>query len=161
MIRKLVATLVASAVLPAAAMAQDPAQIAVSDSGDTAWILTASALVLLMTLPGLGLFYGGLVRAKNFLSVLLQVGAVAAIASVLWVVVGYTLAFGQVTNGWLGNGMFWMLGNMGNVREGLAIPESTFALFQMTFAVITPALIIGGFAERMRFAASRRPSGLR
>ena len=151
MMRKFAATLVASAVLPAAAMAQDPAMVAVSDSGDTAWILTASALVLLMTLPGLGLFYGGLVRSKNFLSVLLQCGAVAAVASILWVVVGYTLAFGQVTNGWLGGGMFFMLNNMGNVREGLSIPESSFALFQMTFAVITPALMVGAWVDRARF----------
>lgn len=78
----------------------------VPDSGDTAWILTASALVLLMTLPGLGLFYAGLVRAKNVLSVLLQVAAIASVASVLWVVTGYTLAFGASTSGWIGNGIF-------------------------------------------------------
>ena len=75
-----------------------------ADSGDTAWILTSSALVLLMALPGLALFYGGLVRAKNFLSVLVQCGAIAAVASLLWIVVGYTLAFGDVGNGWLGGG---------------------------------------------------------
>lgn len=141
----------ALAALPVAGFAQDASQISVSDSGDTAWILTSSALVLLMTLPGLGLFYGGLVRSKNFLSVLLQCGAIAAVASVLWVVVGYTLAFGQVTGGWLGNGINWMLGNLGNVREGLTIPESTFALFQMTFAVITPALMVGAWVDRARF----------
>ncbi len=144
----LVAGLVAG-LTPAAASAQEA--VAIADSGDTAWILTASALVLLMTLPGLGLFYGGLVRAKNLLSVLLQVGAVAAIASVLWVVVGYTLAFGAATNGWVGNGAFWMLNNLGQVRDGLTIPESTFALFQMTFAVITPALMIGAWVDRARF----------
>ena len=136
--------------LSSAAAAQD-AVVAVSDSGDTAWILTASALVLLMTLPGLGLFYAGLVRAKNVLSVLLQIGAVASVASVLWVVTGYTLAFGPATNGWIGNGMFWMLGNLGTVRGGTTIPESTFALFQMTFAVITPALMVGAWADRARF----------
>lgn len=142
-----------AATIPTAAAAQDVAQIAVNDSGDTAWILTASALVLLMTLPGLGLFYGGLVRSKNFLSVLLQIGAVAAVASVLWIVVGYTLAFGQVTEqGFLGGGRAWMLNNLGNVREGTLIPESTFALFQMTFAVITPALMIGAWVDRARFA---------
>ena len=151
MFRKLGVAAVA-AIIPAAASAQDVAQIAVNDSGDTAWILTASAFVLFMTLPGLGLFYGGLVRGKNFLSVLLQIGAVAAIASVLWIVVGYTLAFGQVTGaGFLGGGRAWMLNNLGNVREGILIPESTFALFQMTFAVITPALMVGAWVDRARF----------
>ena len=129
----------------------DPATTDVANSGDTAWILTSSALVLFMTLPGLALFYGGLVRSKNFLSVLIQCMAVAGICSVLWIIVGYTLAFGQVTNGFLGNGLNWMFGNLGNVREGTAIPESTFALFQMTFAVITPALMIGAWIERARF----------
>jgi len=129
----------------------DPAIADVANSGDTAWILTSSALVLLMTLPGLALFYGGLVRAKNFLSVLIQCMAVAGICSVLWIVVGYTLAFGGVTNGFLGNGLNWMLGNLGNVREGTAVPESAFAMFQMTFAVITPALMIGAWVERARF----------
>ena len=123
----------------------------VANSGDTAWILTSSALVLLMTLPGLALFYGGLVRSKNFLSVLIQCMAVVGICSVLWIVVGYTLAFGGVTNGFLGNGLNWMLGNLGNVREGTAVPESAFAMFQMTFAVITPALMIGAWVERARF----------
>ena len=148
--RRLLSALIIAA-LPAQLAAQDIAQIALSDSGDTAWILTASALVLLMTLPGLGLFYGGLVRAKNFLSVLLQVGAVASVASVLWVVVGYTLAFGQVSNGWLGAGNAWMLIDLANVRAGLTIPESTFALFQMTFAIITPALMVGAWVDRARF----------
>lgn len=125
--------------------------MAVSDSGDTAWILTASALVLMMTLPGLALFYGGLVRTKNVLSVLLQCGAVAAIASVLWIIAGYTIAFGQVSNGWLGAGNAWMLIDLGMLREGTTMPESTFALFQMTFAVITPALMVGAWVERARF----------
>ncbi len=129
----------------------DPATADVANSGDTAWILTSSALVLLMTLPGLALFYGGLVRAKNFLSVLIQCMAVAGICSVLWIVVGYTLAFGGVTNGFLGSGLNWMLANLGNVREGTAVPESAFAMFQMTFAVITPALMIGAWVERARF----------
>ena len=145
------APLLTLAAMPLPAAAQDAGQFAVSDSGDTAWILTSAALVLMMSLPGLGLFYGGLVRAKNFLSVLIQCGAVAAVASVLWVVIGYSLAFGQVSNGWLGNGIYWMLGNLGNVREGLTIPESTFALFQMTFAVITPALMVGAWVDRARF----------
>lgn len=123
----------------------------VANTGDTAWILTSTALVLLMTLPGLALFYGGLVRSKNFLSVLVQCMAVAAVASVLWVVVGYTLAFGTVTNGILGNGVNWMLGNLGNVREDTTIPESAFAMFQMTFAIITPALMVGAWVDRARF----------
>lgn len=138
--------------LPTLAYAQGaPGAVDVTDSGDTAWILTSSALVLLMTLPGLSLFYGGLVRAKNFLSVMLQCGAVAAAASLLWIVVGYTLAFGEVGAGWLGAGNAWMLINLGNVREGYAISESTFALFQMCFAAITPALMVGAWVDRARF----------
>jgi len=103
-----IALAAALAALPAAAMAQDP-YAAAGDSGDTAWILVSSAFVLLMALPGLGLFYGGLVRAKNFLSVLLQIGAVAAVVSLLWIVVGYTLSFGDRVGGWIGNGRAWML----------------------------------------------------
>lgn len=127
------------------------AQIDAADSGDTAWILSSTALVLLMTLPGLALFYGGLVRSKNFLSVLIQCGAVAAIASILWVIVGYTLAFGEVSNGFIGGGNAWMLIVLNDVRDGLLIPESTFAIFQMAFAIITPALMIGAWVERARF----------
>lgn len=129
----------------------DLAQIDAADSGDTAWILSSTALVLLMTLPGLALFYGGLVRSRNFLSVLIQCGAVAAIASILWVIVGYTLAFGEVGSGIIGGGNAWMLIVLGNVREGLLIPESTFAIFQMAFAIITPALMVGAWVERARF----------
>jgi Amt family ammonium transporter len=129
----------------------DPSIADVANSGDTAWILTASALVLMMTLPGLALFYGGLVRSKNFLSVLVQCMAVAGLCSVLWVIIGYTLAFGEISNGFLGNGLNWMFGNLGNVREGTSIPESTFAMFQMTFAVITPVLMVGAWVERARF----------
>jgi Amt family ammonium transporter len=134
------------------AHAQATVEAATLDSGDTAWILTSAALVLLMTMPGLALFYGGLVRAKNFLSVLLQVGAIAAIASVLWVMVGYTLAFGEVTNGWLGAGNAWMLiGTEQMLRGELTITERTFALFQLTFAAITPALMAGAWVDRARF----------
>ncbi|WP_068077515.1 ammonium transporter [Novosphingobium lentum] len=121
------------------------------DSGDTAWILMSSALVLLMAMPGLTLFYGGLVRAKSFLSVLVQVGAIAAVVSLLWVIVGYTLAFGEVHGGWLGSGNAWMLLNLGNVRGESAIPESAFALFQMAFALVTPALMVGAWVDRARF----------
>ena len=127
-------------------------QEALSDSGDTAWILVSAALVLLMTLPGLGLFYGGLVRAKNFLSVMLQVAAVAGIASILWVLVGYTLAFGDSVGGWIGDGRAFLLDDLYAVVDGLTIPESTFALFQMTFAAITPALMIGAWVDRARFS---------
>ncbi|MEZ5743870.1 MAG: ammonium transporter [Sphingomonadaceae bacterium] len=136
--------------LPGIALAQD-GQVDVANSGDTAWILTSAALVLMMTMPGLTLFYGGLVRAKNFLSVLVQTGAVAAIASIIWIIVGYTLAFGDVTSGWLGAGNAWMLIDLGNVRDGYEIPEITFALFQMTFAAITPALMVGAWVDRARF----------
>ena len=133
------------------ALAQTAVETTV-DTGDTAWILTASALVLLMTMPGLALFYGGLVRAKNFLSVLVQVGAIAAIASTLWIMVGYTLAFGDVTSGWLGAGNAWMLiGTEGLMRGELTISERTFALFQLTFAAITPALMAGAWVDRARF----------
>lgn len=135
----------------APALAQDVATATI-DTGDTAWILTSSALVLLMTMPGLALFYGGLVRAKNFLSVLVQVGAIAAIASTLWIVAGYTLAFGEVTNGWLGAGDSWMLiGTEQLMRGDLTISERTFALFQLTFAAITPALMAGAWVDRARF----------
>lgn len=122
------------------------------DSGDTAWILTSSALVLLMTMPGLTLFYGGLVRAKNFLSVLVQIGAIAAVASTLWIVCGYTMSFGDVTNGWIGSGNAWMLiGTEQMLRGDLNISERTFALFQLTFAAITPALMVGAWVDRARF----------
>ena len=122
------------------------------NGANTAWILTATALVLLMTLPGLALFYGGLVRRKNILSILMQCFAIASISSVLWLVVGYSLAFGE-GNAWIGD--FSKVLMVGVTKDTLAgdIPESLFMLFQMTFAVITPALIIGAFAERMKFSA--------
>jgi len=127
------------------------AAVPTSNSGDAAWIITASALVLLMTLPGLGLFYGGLVRAKNVLSVLLQIGAVAAVVSLLWILVGYTLAFAEGSP-WLGSGRAAMLADLGAVRTGTTLPESTFALFQLTFAAITPALMVGAWVDRTRFS---------
>lgn len=122
------------------------------NDANTAWILTSTALVLFMTLPGLALFYGGLVRTKNVLSVLMHCFAIAGAASILWLILGYSLAFGE-GNGWIGDFSKVMMAGVG--RESLAgdIPESLFMLFQMTFAVITPALIIGGYAERMRFSA--------
>ena len=113
----------AVALLPVLAHAQTGAVSVedVADTGDTAWILVSSAFVLMMAMPGLTLFYGGLVRAKGFLAVLVQVGAIAAVASVLWVAVGYTLAFGDVSGGWIGGGNAWMLLNLGNVRANTAM----------------------------------------
>jgi len=120
------------------------------DSGDTALLFTASALVLFMTLPGLALFYGGLVRAKNFLSVLMHCFSISALVSILWFAGGYSLAFG--TGGpWLGDLAAAGLGGLQQARAGLAIPENLFALYQMMFAIITPALIVGAFPERVRF----------
>ncbi|MBX9664312.1 ammonium transporter [Novosphingobium sp.] len=146
-----VALAVSALVLPALGHAQAAEAVDAADSGDTAWLLTSCALVLLMTLPGLTLFYGGLVRAKGFLAVAIQIGAIAAITSLLWIVVGYTLAFGPVSSGWLGGGSVWMLGQLGNVREGTLVPESAYALFQMMFAAITPALMVGAWVDRARF----------
>jgi Amt family ammonium transporter len=124
------------------------------DSGDTAWMLTSTALVLFMTLPGLALFYSGLVRNRNVLSVMMQCFAIACAASVLWVLVGYTLVFGD------GSSLGGLTGGFGKaLLAGVAadsvsgtIPETVFVMFQMTFAIITPALIVGAFAERVRFA---------
>ena len=129
------------------------------DTGDTAWILTATALVLFMTLPGLALFYAGLVQPKNIVSVLMHHFAIACLMSVLWVVAGYSLAFS-------GDGAY--LGDLGNLFMSAitidslsgTIPESLFGAFQMTFAVITPALIIGAYVERIRFSAVLIFSGL-
>jgi len=137
--------------LPALAHAQAVEALEASDSGDTAWLLASSALVLLMAIPGLTLFYGGLVRAKGFLAVAVQIGAIAAMSSLLWIAVGYTLAFGPVTSGWIGGGSAWMLLVLGNVREATTVPESAFALFHMMFAAITPALMVGAWVDRARF----------
>ena len=126
------------------------------DGADTAWILTSTALVLFMTIPGLSLFYAGLVRVKNVLSVLMQCFALTCLMSVVWFVAGYTIAFGSdgVEQGkWIGDfGNLFFAGISIDSVNG-TIPASLFAMFQMTFAIITPALIVGGFAERMRFSA--------
>jgi Amt family ammonium transporter len=133
--------------LPQSAQAQESAAIS---AGDTAWILTATALVLLMSLPGLALFYGGLVRAKNYLSVLMKVYAIAALASIVWVVAGYSIAFGTASGLWGGlDNLF--LGGLERDSVSGTIPESVFLAFQMTFAIITPALIVGAFVERVKF----------
>ncbi len=125
-----------------------------ADSGDTAWLLTATALVLFMTIPGLALFYAGLVRTRNVLSVLMQCFVLVCSVTVLWVVLGYSLAFGE-------GGIGGVIGGLGKVfLRGVTVdsltgtvPESVFVVFQLTFAAITPALIVGGFAERMNFSA--------
>ncbi|MFO1421787.1 MAG: ammonium transporter [Candidatus Competibacteraceae bacterium] len=120
--------------------------------GNTAWVLTSTALVLFMTLPGLSLFYGGLVRTKNVLSVLMQCFAITCLVSLLWLIYGYSLAFGSGNN-WIGGfGKMFMAGVEENSLTG-DIPETVFSMFQLTFAIITPALIVGGFAERMKFSA--------
>ena len=125
------------------------------DSGDTAWILTATALVLFMTLPGLALFYGGLVRSKNVLSILMQCFAITCVVTILWVIGGYSLAFsdGGALNDWIGGTSNFFLANVTRDSINGTLPDSVFSMFQLTFAIITPALIVGGFAERMRFSA--------
>lgn len=143
--------------LPGLALAEE----AVLDSGDTAWMLTATALVLFMTIPGLSLFYAGMVRSKNVLSVMMQCFAITALMSVLWALYGYSLAFD--TTG-MEAGVVNIASFVGGMSKAFmsgvtvdsltaAVPESVFATFQMTFAVITPALIVGAFAERMKFSA--------
>ena len=122
------------------------------DTGDTAWIMTATALVLFMTLPGLALFYGGLVRTKNVLSVLMQCFVICCLSTMIWVTVGYSLAFSD-GNAFIGDLSHAMLAGIGEDTLSGTIPESLFAMFQMTFAVITPALVVGGFAERIKFSA--------
>ena len=136
-----------------AASLLSPAAVAQELSGaDTAWIMTSTALVLMMTLPGLALFYAGLVRSRNVLSVLMQCFSIAGVVTLLWVLVGYSLAFGE-GNGFIGGFDKVMLAGIGRDTLSGTIPEPLFAMFQLTFAIITPALIIGGFAERMRFSA--------
>ena len=132
------------------ALAQDNAV----NGADTAWILTSTALVLFMTLPGLALFYGGLVRTKNVLSVLMQCFAIACLMSIAWMVFGYGLSFGDGggLQKFIGLNKFFMSGIGLNSVHG-NIPETVFFMFQMTFAIITPALFIGGFAERIKFSA--------
>lgn len=125
------------------------------NNGNTAWILTATALVLFMTLPGLALFYGGLVRSKNVLSILMQCFAIAAVVSLMWMVGLYSLTFtdGGSANDWLGGLSRVFMAGLGKDNMTGDIPEVVFVAFQMTFAIITPALIIGAFAERMKFSA--------
>ena len=140
----------AAATAAAAAPAAAPA---VANSGDTAWMMASSALVLFMTLPGLALFYGGLVRSKNMLSILMQCTLITAMVMVIWVFWGYSMAFGGGPSPYFGG--FGKLFLIGVTKDSVAgtIPEYVFSVFQMTFAVITPALIIGSFAERIKFSA--------
>ncbi|MBL6847182.1 MAG: ammonium transporter [Alphaproteobacteria bacterium] len=122
------------------------------NNGDTAWILTSTALVLFMTLPGLALFYAGLVNSKNVVSVLMQHFAVACVVSIIWVTLGYSLAFSS-GNAWIGDLSNIFMKSIDLESISGTIPESLFATFQMTFAIITPALIIGAFVERIKFSA--------
>ena len=132
---------------PVSAMAEDTLS-----GADTAWIMTSTALVLFMTIPGLSLFYAGLVRSRNVLSVLMQCFAITCMASILWLAFGYSIAFSD-GNAYFGGLSKAFFNGIGEDTLSGTIPESVFALFQMTFAIITPALIVGGFAERMRFSA--------
>ncbi len=163
--RRIVFTMVAAlglaALIPAAAHADDAA--ATINSGDTAWMLVSTALVLMMTIPGLALFYGGLVRKGNVLTTMAQSFATTCLIAVLWVVVGYSLSFGN-GNEVIGDFSRFMVQNVAlekpfTLGAGTAapvvttIPETVYMMFQMTFAIITPALIAGAFAERMKFSA--------
>jgi Amt family ammonium transporter len=141
-------------------VAETPAAAPVPDKGDTAWMLVSTILVILMTIPGLALFYGGLVRTKNMLSVLMQVFAGFAIIALLWVIYGYSIAFGGDGSGAFFGGFdkLFLAGvtpdsTAATFSEGVVIPELVFVIFQLTFGAITPALIVGAVAERMRFGA--------
>lgn len=146
----------------------DPASASELDTGDTAWILTSTALVLFMTIPGLALFYGGLVGKKNVLSVLMQCFSITAVVTVIWTIFGYSMAFdttgmvaGEVgTNAFVGGFSKAFLNGVGIDTLSGTIPEVLFFAFQLTFAIITPALIIGAFAERMKFSAMLLFTGL-
>jgi len=152
--RNIVSGLLAALVylLPELVMAEEVVED-VLNSGDTAWMLTSTALVLFMTIPGLALFYAGMVRSKNALSVMMQCFAIACLVTVLWVLYAYSLAFGDDVGSVVGNlGKAFMKGVGVDALSG-TIPETVFAIFQLTFAIITPALIVGAFAERMKFSA--------
>ena len=137
------------AALPGDALAQDAAKFS---DGNTAWIITATALVLFMTMPGLALFYGGLVRSKNVLSVLMQCFGICCAMSIFWLVLGYSIAFGEGNSWWGGLGKMFLAGIGTDTLSG-TIPENVFFMFQMTFAIITPGLIVGAYVERIKFSA--------
>jgi len=149
----------AFAALPAWAQAAAPAAAPTVNKGDTAWMMTSTLLVLMMIVPGLALFYGGLTRAKNMLSTMTQIGAVACLAMLLWVMYGYTMAFGDGGNDFIsGFGKAFLRGitpdsTAATFTAGVAIPEYVFICFQMTFAAITVALVLGSVVERMKFSA--------
>jgi ammonium transporter, Amt family len=130
------------------ALAADPPKL---DPANTAWMIVAAALVLFMTLPGLALFYAGLVRAKNVLSVLMQCFAITCVVTLAWVAVGYSMAFGQGNDWWGGLGKVFLAGIDVKTVKG-SIPETLFCMYQMTFAIITPALVVGAYAERVKFS---------
>jgi len=142
-----------------AALRPETAQAAGLSDGNTAWILTSTALVLFMTLPGLALFYAGLVQSKNVLSVMMHCFAIACLVSVLWLVAGYSLAFSE-GNALVGDLSKAFLASVGKDSLTGDIPESVFFMFQMTFAIITPGLIVGAYPERIKFAAVLMFSGL-
>lgn len=148
----------ALALLAAPVLGQEAEAAPVPNKGDTAWMIMSSVLVMLMIVPGLALFYGGLVRTKNMLSVLTQVTAVASLAMLMWVMVGYSLAFGGDFNQFLSMGKFFLAGmtsdsTAATFTDGVVIPEFIFVAFQMTFSAITVALVVGGLVERMKFSA--------
>ncbi|MCB1486628.1 MAG: ammonium transporter, partial [Bauldia sp.] len=135
------------------ALAQE--EVPTIDTGDTAWMLTSTALVLMMTIPGLALFYGGMVRKKNILATVMQSFAITCLMTIIWMVVGYSLAFsdGGSVNDYVGGLSNFFLKDMTVDSVSGSIPETVFMTFQMTFAIITPALICGAFADRMKFSA--------
>ena len=158
---RLLQTAVLAALLGCAALPALAQTAPIPNKGDTAWMLTATVLVLLMTIPGLALFYAGLVRAKNVVSMLMQVFSIVCLVAILWVLYGYSLAFtgGGPLNDYVGGlSKAFLMGvtpesTVATFSNGVVIPEYVYICFQMTFACITPALIVGGFAERMKFSA--------
>jgi Amt family ammonium transporter len=144
---------IASLCAALAVLAFSPASAQEISGGDTAWIIVATALVLFMTLPGLALFYAGLVRSGSVLSVIMHCVGIACVASVVWVLFGYSLAFGDSIGGWVGGFNKALLAGIGTDAVSGSIPEIVFVVFQMTFAVITPALIVGAYPERIKFSA--------
>ena len=153
------ALIAALAGLPALAQEATDAAAPVMDKGDVSWMMISSVLVLFMTVPGLALFYGGLVRSKNMLSILMQTTVIACVMMIVWVIYGYSFAFGGSTSPWWGGTAKLFLGGVtvdsmsATFSAGYVIPEYLFIVFQMTFAAITPALVIGAFAERVKFKA--------
>lgn len=155
--RRLLFAFLALVVSSGSALAEDAMEVMaeaapVLNSGDTAWMLTATALVLLMTIPGVALFYGGMVRKPNVLSTVMQSFAVCCLVTIIWMVAGYSLAFGG-GNAYVGDLSNMFLGNLSVDQVNGTIPESVFIIFQLTFAIITPVLITGAIAERMKFSA--------